>query len=104
MIYAFDKGPVIQSVYRAFKDYPRHITLPLEVSTLATASRIRFAEDGDMKLASINEILDKYSEYDENTLVELTHKEGGAWDRTDKSYNYAEIKFIDIVKYDKDLV
>ncbi len=103
-IYAFDKGPVVDTVYQSFKDTQRHLILSIDVSPLATASRIRFAEDGALKLACINEVLEKFESVDDETLVELTHKSGGAWDRTDKSELFAEIKFDDIVKYDKGLI
>lgn len=103
-IYAFDLGPVIETVYENFKEVPRHEEMAIKINPQAMASRIRFAEDGSIKLASVNEVLDIYSSYKENVLVELTHQKGGAWDRTDKTQMYAEIKFEDIVKYDKDLV
>ncbi len=87
-VYAFQYGPVIDSVYKEFKGYSKEspgdaiddriYSLDLK---LQMKSRILFSEDGDKKLDSIRRTLERYKQISTSRLVELTHIEGSPWSR-----------------------
>ncbi len=100
-IYAFTHGPVVDSVYRAFKRSGSQYVKPLEfgvdsdvrvgVKELPARSRILFAKDGVEKLLSIDKTIEKYGKYAAGSLVELTHRPGSPWSHTDRSKAYQTI-------------
>lgn len=97
-IYAFDHGPVIDSVYRAFSskshEHPGQILdeLILKGESLnPIKSRIIFSEDGLKKIGSIDRTLKKYEGVATNDLISFTHRDGTPWSVTDRSVPYAEI-------------
>lgn len=97
-IYAFKYGPVIKSVYEQYKGM-KGIEEGLAVdekwdedyAKMPARSRILFAEDGIVKLAHINQTLEKYSCLSATELVNITHVSGGPWDSVEKDSPYAEI-------------
>ena len=100
-IYAFTHGPVVDSVYRAFKRSGSQYVKLLEfgvdsdvrggVKELPARSRILFAKDGVEKLLSIDQTIEKYGKYAAGSLVELTHRPGSPWSHTDSSKAYQTI-------------
>ena len=58
---------------------------------MAFGSRIKFAYDGNEKLSSIDETLEKYGGLTSSELVNLTHKEDSPWE---KSYDGTKFKII----------
>lgn len=84
-IYAFQYGPVVDSVYKHFHgkyDVGSDCDTPdmkTEVKTLPAKSRILFAEFGIDKLVSIDRTIEKYGEYSAHDLVDITHSEKGPW-------------------------
>ena len=107
-IYAFKYGPVIESVYEAYKHSgykcvnPSEDHEPMESKLKDPArSRILFAKDGLKKLTFINKTIATYKDYTAEQLVDLTHKKGTPWDKTDskKSYNVIEDALIQQYHY-----
>lgn len=86
-VYAFKFGPVVETVYRAFRDYSKeHSGLKIDEKKeysvdlmLQMRSRILFSEDGDRKLESIDDTLKRYKGTSTDELVDLTHREGSPW-------------------------
>lgn len=105
-IYAFKYGPVVETVYRKYKEYGYK---PIEKETgdidsknifeMPAKSRILFAEDGTEKIMSIEKTLKKYGDLTAGELVELTHRDSAPWSKTTKStlISYSEIK-LDTIK------
>jgi uncharacterized phage-associated protein len=86
-IYAFSRGPVVQSVYEEFK----YKTGLLKYS-LAKESRILFAKDGVDKLDCIVKTIEQYGSKTGDELVNITHRESSPW-----SVSYIEGKlFLEI--------
>mgnify|MGYP003299097472 FL=1 len=81
-IYAFKYGPVVDTVYKRYKEYGYK---PIEQETedrdsknifeMPAKSRIIFAEEGTEKILSIDKTLKKYGSLSASELVDLTHKE-----------------------------
>lgn len=90
-IYAFKYGPVVDRVYKRYKEYGYK---PIEQETedidnknifeMPAKSRIIFAEDGTEKILSIDKTLRKYGSLSASQLVDLTHKEKTPWSKTFK--------------------
>ncbi|MFR8234028.1 MAG: Panacea domain-containing protein [Clostridia bacterium] len=90
-IYAFKYGPVVDTVYKRYKEYGYK---PIEQETedidnknifeMPAKSRIIFAEDGTGKILSIDKTLRKYGSLSASQLVDLTHKEKTPWFKTFK--------------------
>ncbi len=90
-IYAFKYGPVVDTVYKRYKEYGYK---PIEQETedidnknifeMPAKSRIIFAEDGTEKILSIDKTLRKYGSLSASQLVDLTHKEKTPWSKTFK--------------------
>lgn len=90
-IYAFKYGPVVDTVYKRYKEYGYK---PIDQETedidnknifeMPAKSRIIFAEDGTEKILSIDKTLRKYGSLSASQLVDLTHKEKTPWSKTFK--------------------
>ena len=105
-IYAFSYGPVIDSVYEMFKrsGYDPLSTkedkdCTIDVKEMPIRSRILFAEDGANKVETIDEVIRKYGRLSASTLVDLTHRAGSPWQRTNSRDHYVEIPDERIKKY-----
>ena len=108
-IYAFDYGPVVESVYEAFKrsgsQYVKSwgsdvdSSIHAGVKELPIRSRILFAKDGAEKLLSIDKTIEKYGKYPASTLVAFTHRSGTPWSHVDSSKQYQIISDELILKY-----
>lgn len=97
-IYAFKYGPVVESVYEAYKgtkDIEEGLAveknLEQDYEKMPARSRILFAEDGISKVANIDQTLEKYSKLSVTELVNITHVPGGPWDSVEKDSLYVEI-------------
>lgn len=109
-IYAFKYGPVIDTVYKKYKEYGYK---PIEEETtdidsknifeMPAKSRILFAEDGTEKILSIEKTLKKYASLSAAELVDLTHRQDAPWSKTTKSswISYSPIKLDTIKEYHK---
>ena len=89
-ILAYKYGPVIETVYKRYKQYGYK---PIEkenniesegISEMPAKSRILFAEDGLEKIQNIDDTLNKYGLLNANELVDLTHRKDTPWDKTAK--------------------
>ena len=97
-IYAFEHGPIVDSVYEAYKrsgskriDPPTIETDRPVTSTaeeMPSKSRILFAVDGLEKLRSIEQTINRYGNYAPWQLVSITHREGSPWSYVDSSKEY----------------
>ena len=86
-IYAFQYGPVIDSVFETFKDCgyvelennedERFVS---SVSRMPAKSRILFAKNGKNKLIAIDRVIERYKDYSASQLVNLTHKKNSPWE------------------------
>lgn len=97
-IYAFTYGPVIESIYGAYKnsgyqyvDTQLDVLLIPGVGEMAARSRIVLARGGLDKLISINRTVEKYGALSARELVELTHREGSPWSQTDSTKKFQAI-------------
>lgn len=86
-IYAYKYGPVVKSVYDRYKKYGymeiEKDAADIDATDLAempSRSRILFAEDGILKIESIDRTIAKYGGLSANKLVEITHKPKTPWD------------------------
>ncbi len=108
-IYAFQYGPVVDTVYAKYKKYgykpieEEKEDIDIIVSEMPAKSRILFAEEGTEKIISIDKTLKKYGQLTASQLVELTHKENTPWTMTTKGtwIFYSKIKPEVIKKYHK---
>ena len=94
-IYAFTYGPVVESVYDAYKrsgyDYVEPLRdnfLHLGIGEMPAKSRIWFAHDGTEKLDSIKRTIDRYGGCTAQELVDLTHRPGSPWSSVDSHLPY----------------
>lgn len=86
-IYAFDLGPVVESVREKFKGSRNIANENLDDEVIEEKSslkmpirsKILFAEGGISKLQSIDQTIEKYGEFTASELVELTHQAGTPW-------------------------
>lgn len=89
-IYAFKYGPVVDTVYKRYKEYgykpieEEKQDIDATVSEMPAKSRILFAEDGTEKIISIDKTLKKYGHLTAGQLVELTHRKNTPWTMTTK--------------------
>lgn len=100
-IFAFTHGPVVQSVYEAYKRSGyRHVNryddgddgkISTTVREMPAASRILFAEDGVDKICSIDDTIRKYDRLSSSELVSLTHRAGSPWSNVDSTLPYQVI-------------
>ena len=103
-IFAFKYGPVIESIYEKYKrSNCEIIETPFNKEyQMSVKSRIMISLDGIKKINSIDETLEKYKNYNTNTLIALTHKNGTPWDINDQGQKpYKEISDTDILKHHK---
>ncbi len=108
-IYALKYGPVVDTVYKRYKEYgykpieEEKQDIDATVSEMPAKSRILFAEDGTEKIISIDKTLKKYGHLTASQLVELTHKASTPWTVTPKGTwpFYSEIKHETIKQYHK---
>lgn len=103
-IYAFELGPVVDSVYSVFKR-KRDIDID-EISATrdsddSDASRILYSFQGSDKLAAIERTLDKYSSFSAPDLVNITHKKDSPWSKVYDGESFKEIPKDIIKKYHK---
>lgn len=104
-IFAFEFGPVIDSVYAHYSTESRESpgqTIKKEKHeseiNMAFRCRILFSEDGIEKIESIKNTINKYGDCSASSLVELTHRAGSPWDVTDKKSSFSEISDEDIIR------
>ena len=100
-IYAFEHGPIVDSVYEAYKRGGSKRIVPPTVETdspvtstaeeMPSKSRILFAVDGLEKLRSIEQTINRYGNYAPWQLVSITHREGSPWSYVDSSREYQVI-------------
>ena len=102
-IYAYTYGPIINSIYSKFKRRGLDELKVEEIdgnfepnSYLPARSRILSADDGFLKCFIIERTLLKLSKLDVWDIVNLTHKKGSPWERTQQS---CVILDSDILKY-----
>lgn len=104
-IFAFQYGPVVESVYEQFK---RRRSIDInELDDFSTsrdlyesdASRILYSYQGSKKISVIDLTIDKYSVLSASELVDLTHKKGTPWEKIYKGERYKEIPLEYIKKY-----
>lgn len=87
-IYAFELGPVVESVREKFKgsrdiDFENLDTKEIEKKSslkMPIRSRILFADGGISKLESIDQTIETYGEFTAKKLVDLTHQTGTPWE------------------------
>lgn len=103
-IYAFARGPVIDTVYETYKQSGYKYVEPVTETSIRTGvkelpakSRILFAKNGAEKLRSIDRTLSKYGQYTAGALVSFTHKQGSPWSKVDSSKAY-QIISDDLIK------
>lgn len=109
-IYAFEYGPVVDTVYEKYKKY-KYKPIDKEkkdidstnILEMPSKSRILFAKDGTEKLMSIEKTLEKYGSLSASQLVDLTHKDNTPWSKTPKDTKklFSTIKLDTIKKYHK---
>ena len=89
-IYAYQHGPVIDSVYQTLKKYSKddpkkwiddEKMLKMDIR-IQMRSRILFSEDGEEKMASIDRTLSKYKGVSTEQLVDLIHQPDSPWQIT----------------------
>ena len=107
-IYAFKYGPVVDTVYKRYKEYG-YKSIDEEqkdidsrnISEMPAKSRILFAENGTEKLISIEKTLKKYGSLSATDLVDLTHKDKSPWSKSFKGLGklYSSMKLDTIKKY-----
>lgn len=103
-IYAYRLGPVVKTVYEKYKKSGKSsleaeddvVTYDEKVKNMPLRSRILSSHNGVKKVISVDKIIEKYSKYTANELVELTHKKQTPWSVTEKN---KIIKDKDILKY-----
>lgn len=99
-IYAFRYGPIVSSIYSAYK-YHGHELLsacdvddPMVKTNIDYASiknRILFAKSGLRKIKSIDETIKKYGKYNTRQLVAITHRDKAPWSHVDSTKQFAII-------------
>lgn len=100
-IYAFAHGPVVDSVYKTYKQSGyKYVEAPKQeydselrtgVRELPAKSRILFAKDGAEKLRSIDKTIQTYGKYTAGALVSFTHRKGSPWSHVNSSKPYQAI-------------
>lgn len=109
-IFAFKYGPVVDSVYKRYKEYGykpiEKETVDIDsknISEMPSKSRILFAEDGTEKILSIEKTLKKFGGLSASELVDLTHREKAPWSKSPKGIGklYSTMKLDTIRQYHK---
>lgn len=97
-IYAFGYGPVVDTIYRAYKNSGYEYVSPQEdsavtpdVGEMPAKSRILFARGGLDKLLSVNRTVEKYGALSARELVGLTHRKDSPWSMADSSKKFQVI-------------
>ena len=107
-IYAFKYGPVVDSVYKRYKEYgykpideEKKDINSKNISEMPAKSRILFAEGGTKKLLSIEKTLKKYGGLSAADLVDLTHRDNTPWSKSFKGLGklYSAMKLDTIKEY-----
>ena len=109
-IFAFQYGPVVETVYRRYKerDQPEfHEIEPMldkkyrwtKADPMAIRSRLLFSEDGIRKTYSIDRTLEKYIGMTAEELVGLTHRRNAPWTHVERVGWYDVISDDTIMKY-----
>ena len=102
LIYATDNGPVVGSVRSKYSGYSRdhaecvmndaavedEADIEVDYNMRPIRSRIIFAEDGHVKIVSIDRTLERYGGLDGRDLVQMIHREGSPWSRVDRTGRY----------------
>lgn len=90
IIYAYEKGPVIKSVYDKLKKTKGKIieddtsAYSKEEKYLPIRSRILVTENGIDKVDIIDKTIEKYGKLSSNELVQITHRENSPWSKSGK--------------------
>lgn len=109
-IYAFKYGPVVDTVYKKYKEYGYEAIEEetgdidsKDIFEMPAKSRILFAEDGTGKIISIEQTLRKYGDLTASELVSLTHKQNSPWNKAykDEDSTFSQIKLDTIKEYHK---
>lgn len=97
-IYAFTYGPVVESIYGAYRNSGYQYVEPQDDSAVTTdvgampaKSRILFARGGLDKLISIKRTVEKYGALSARELVELTHRTDSPWSQVDSTKKFQVI-------------
>lgn len=97
-IFAFQYGPVIESVYEKYRGRREIISaecseelIKSDFNRMSVRSRILFAEDGVMKLSCVRDTLKKYQNFSASQLVAITHVEDGPWYHADREKSFSPI-------------
>lgn len=108
-IYAFQYGPVVDSIYRGCKKMTepgQEISPEADTQSFendypsAMRSKILFSKDGVQKVSVIDAIVNMYGTYSAKDLVAVTHRHGSPWDMVyDGAIFYQEISDEVIRKY-----
>ncbi len=102
-IYAYKFGPVVSSVYKAYKknrlgSEDNRTIYESFANKMARQSRIVAARDGLEKLISINKTIEKYKDYTALELVNLTHKEKSPWSNCGEGKEINKIMSDEVIK------
>ena len=110
-IYAFKYGPVVETVYRRYRERPYEIE-PHEIEPqkdtksrwtksepMAIRSRLLFSEDGIQKTYSIDRTIERYMWMSAEELVELTHRDGAPWTHVERTGWHDQITDEIIMRY-----
>ena len=89
-IYAFQYGPVVESVYEVFKH--KKGRLRKGVKEQIARSRFMVLPDGVERLQSVNDTLKKYGSCKARDLVSITHSKDSPWSMKDCKKEYQEIE------------
>lgn len=88
--YAWPYGPVIKEVYDKYKVYGREVLefedddVPIdkeESFILSVSSRFSKTKMHQEVVNILSEVIEEYGGFDAFTLVDITHSEGGPWDK-----------------------
>lgn len=98
-IFAFDYGPVVETVYEKYRDYSMSHSgsticeegLKTDESKMSIRSRLLFSEDGLQKVDAIDWTLDALSDISTTDLVDMTHRSKTPWSMVDHQGAYTSI-------------
>ena len=79
-IEAWQRGPVIPDVYHAFRSQGVHLDKPVKLSE---------AQLPDFHERFLEDIYGIYGHLDAFTLSDMTHEDGGPWEKASKRRHYA---------------
>ncbi len=96
-IYAFQYGPVVESVYEVFNH--KKGKLKKGVKEQISRSRFMVLPDGMERLQSVNDTLKKYEQCTARDLVSITHSEDSPWSMKDYKKEFQVIDDDIIRKY-----